>query len=165
MERCKKDKKRECTRYCLGKLIMASVFSLEVELDYNKTGHTIKTWSAWSKLAVSKRCVKPGVEGDVPAVPGACAAAGAAAGLAGSGRCRWAGGRPWAACVGLRTPGAAPWGGSSGPAWARSCPAPSEPAPRTAGRTPEPSAPSGCSTPGWGRSLGRQLGSAEIRER
>lgn len=109
--------------------------------------------------------MKPGTEGDVvPAVPAACAAAGAAAGLAGSARCRRAGGRAGAACAGLRTPGAAPWGGSSGPAWAHSCPVPSEPAPRTAGRTPEPSAPSGCLTPGWGRSLHQQLGSAEIRE-
>lgn len=105
--------------------------------------------------------VQPGTEEDVPAVPGACAAAGAAAGSAGSARCRRAAGRAGAACEGLRSPGAAPWGGSWGPAWARSCPAPSEPAPRTAGRTPAPSAPSGCRTPGWGRSLGRQLGSAE----
>lgn len=108
--------------------------------------------------------VEPGMEGAVPAVPGACAAAGAAAGLAGSARCWRAAGQAVAACAGLHTPGAAPWRGSSGPAWARSCPAPSAPAPRTAGRTLEPSAPSACSTPGWGRSQGQQLGSAEIRE-
>lgn len=105
-----------------------------------------------------------GAAGAVPAVPGACAAAGAAAGWAGSGRCQWGAGRAGAACAGLRSPGAAPVGGSWGPAWARSCPAPSEPAPRTAARRPEPSAPSGCSSPGWRRSLGQQLGSAERRE-
>lgn len=110
------------------------------------------------------RRTEPGTEGDVPAAPGACAAAGAAAGSAGSARCRQAGGPAAAACAGRRTPGAAPWGGSWGPAWARSCPAPFEPALRTAGRTPAPSAPSGCSTPGWGRSPGRRLGSADVRE-
>lgn len=100
----------------------------------------------------------------VPAGPGGGAAAGGAAGWAGSARCRRGAGRAGAACAGRCTPGAAPCRGNRGPAWARSCPVPSAPAPRTAARTPAPSAPAACPTPGSGRSRGRQLGSAETHQ-
>lgn len=36
----------------MAKLIMASVFSLKVELGCNKTGYRLKTWSVWSRLPV-----------------------------------------------------------------------------------------------------------------